>query len=288
MDTIRMKAMAKINLALDVLKRRADGYHEVRMIMQMIQLHDRIDIERIPEPGVQLTCSVRDLSAGEDNIAYRAARQLLTNYCPGGGVRIHIDKRIPIAAGMAGGSTDCAAVLEGVNQLFSLGLSQRQLMQEGLKLGADVPFCLMKHTALAEGIGEILSPLPSLPDCHILIARPPLDISTGHVYQSLQLDKLQAHPDIDGMLQALREQSLSGITARLGNVLETVTIAEHPVIRTIRDMMCADGAMGALMSGSGPTVFGIFHDRNLAERACSNIEKEGLASHLYLTGPAIF
>ena len=288
MDTIRMTATAKINLALDVLKRRADGYHEVRMIMQMIQLHDHIDLERIPEPGVQLSCSVPALPTGEENIAYRAARRMLETYCPEGGVRIHIDKRIPIAAGMAGGSTDCAAVLEGINILFSLGLSRKQLMQEGLQLGADVPFCLMKQTALAEGIGEVLTPVPPLPDCPIVIARPPLDISTGHVYQSLHLDDQLRHPDVDGMIRALERGSLDEIARHLGNVLESVTLTEHPVIALIKQHILEAGALGTLMSGSGPTVFGLFDDIERARHACKAIEQEGLASHIFLTGPARF
>ena len=201
------------------------------------------------------------------------------------GLHIKIDKHIPVAAGMAGGSTDGAAVLYGVNKIFELGLTKRQLMERGVKLGADVPYCIMRGTVLSEGIGEILTPVPSLPDCHILIAKPPVSVSTKHVYENLKLDKIEKHPDIDGMIEALRMEDLHGVTQRMENVLETVTIPEHPEIQQIKDLMIKDGALNALMSGSGPTVFGIFDDREKGMRARDLLRKSSLARQTYLVRP---
>lgn len=285
MDAIRLKARAKINLGLDVVRRRPDGYHEVRMVMQMLQLYDQIYIEKITEPDVRIRTNLSFLPTDERNIAYRAARMLMDAFGIRQGVRIDIDKHIPVAAGMAGGSTDCAAVLYGVNKLFRLGLSQEELRQFGVKLGADVPYCLLRQTALSEGIGEVLTPVAPLPNCPILIAKPPISVSTKHVYEHLKLDEGIVHPDIDGIVEALERQDLYGVTGRLGNVLETVTIPEHPVIAQIKERMIASGAVNALMSGSGPTVFGIFDNDKKAESAYENMKASGLSRQIYLTRP---
>lgn len=284
MNRIQMKALAKVNLGLDVIRRREDGYHEVKMIMQTVRLYDRIILEKT-QKGISMETNLSFLPVNEQNIAYRAAKMLMDEFHIQGGLHINIDKHIPVAAGMAGGSTDGAAVLYGVNKIFELGLTKRQLMERGVKLGADVPYCIMRGTVLSEGIGEILTPVPSLPDCHILIAKPPVSVSTKHVYENLKLDKIERHPDIDGMVEALRMEDLHGVTQRMENVLETVTIPEHPEIQQIKDLMKKKGALNALMSGSGPTVFGIFDDREKGMRARELLRKSSLARQTYLVRP---
>lgn len=284
MNRIQMKALAKVNLGLDVIRRREDGYHEVKMIMQTVRLYDRIILEKT-QKGISMETNLSFLPVNEQNIAYRAAKMLMDEFHIQSGLHIKIDKHIPVAAGMAGGSTDGAAVLYGVNKIFELGLTKRQLMERGVKLGADVPYCIMRGTVLSEGIGEILTPVSSLPDCHILIAKPPVSVSTRHVYENLKLDKIEKHPDIDGMVEALRIEDLHGVTQRMENVLETVTIPEHPEIQQIKELMIKEGALNALMSGSGPTVFGIFDDREKGMRARDLLRKSSLVRHTYLMRP---
>ena len=285
MDTIRLKARAKINLGLDVVRRREDGYHEVKMVMQMLRLYDQIDIEKTQESGIFVRSNLSFLPTDERNIAYKAAKVMIDQFGLEQGVIIRIEKHIPVAAGMAGGSTDCAAVLYGMNKLFGLRLNQKKLRELGVKLGADVPYCLMRQTALSEGIGEILTPISPLQDCPILIAKPSVSVSTRHVYEHLKLDEQTMHPDIDGIVTALADGDLYGVTNRMANVLETVTVPEHPVIDEIKKQMMASGAVNALMSGSGPTVFGIFDDEEKAKKACEDMKASGLARQIYLTSP---
>lgn len=285
MDTIRLKARAKINLGLDVVRRREDGYHEVKMVMQMLRLYDQIDIEKTQESGILVRSNLSFLPTDERNIAYKAAKVMIDQFGLEQGVIIRIEKHIPVAAGMAGGSTDCAAVLYGMNKLFGLRLNQKKLRELGVKLGADVPYCLMRQTALSEGIGEILTPISPLQDCPILIAKPSVSVSTRHVYEHLKLDEQTMHPDIDGIVTALADGDLYGVTDRMANVLETVTVPEHPVIDEIKKQMMASGAVNALMSGSGPTVFGIFDDEEKVKKACEDMKASGLARQIYLTRP---
>ena len=202
-----------------------------------------------------------------------------------GGLNIKIEKHIPVAAGMAGGSTDGAAVLYGVNRMYQLGLTKRQLMERGVRLGADVPYCIMRGTVLSEGIGEILTPVAAMPDCHILVAKPPTSVSTKYVYEHLKLDSVERHPDIDGMVEALEAGSLKGVADRMENVLETVTIPEHPEIEQIKEVMCSEGALNAMMSGSGPTVFGIFEDKKQGLKARDILRNGTLAKQVYLVKP---
>ena len=285
MDTIRLKARAKINLGLDVVRRREDGYHEVKMVMQMLRLYDQIDIEKTQESGIFVRSNLSFLPTDERNIAYKAAKVMIDQFGLEQGVIIRIEKHIPVAAGMAGGSTDCAAVLYGMNKLFGLRLNQKKLRELGVKLGADVPYCLMRQTTLSEGIGEILTPISPLQDCPILIAKPSVSVSTRHVYEHLKLDEQTMHPDIDGIVTALADGDLYGVTDRMANVLDTVTVPEHPVIDEIKKQMMASGAVNALMSGSGPTVFGIFDDEEKAKKACEDMKASGLARQIYLTRP---
>lgn len=282
-EKLTLKAPAKINLGLDVLGRRDNGYHDVRMVMQSIGLYDDVTIEKVEEPGICLEINLDFLPTDERNIAYKAAKLLMDEFAISTGVKIKLEKHIPVAAGMAGGSTNAAAVLEGMNTLFSLGLTQKELMERGVKLGADVPYCIMKGTALAEGIGEILSPLPPLPECHILIAKPDISVSTKEVYEELDSKEIPEHPEIDGILEGLKEANLEKIVSAMGNVLERVTVQKYPVIDEIKQVMKKAGAMNAMMSGSGPTVFGIFKDRETAELAQQEIQKTKIAKDICLT-----
>ena len=282
MREIKLKARAKINLGLDVVRKREDGYHEVRMIMQMINLYDRITLRRSTEPGIRVTTNLPYLPVNEDNLVYRAAKLLMEEFKVTEGAEIELQKYIPVAAGMAGGSSDAAAVMVGVNRIFHLGLTKKQLMERGVKIGADVPFCIMRGTALAEGIGEVLTPLPAMPHCSLVIAKPTIHVSTKFVYGNLKANELKEHPDIDGQVQALREGSLEQLVAKMGNVLETVTVPAYPVIDEIKRTMLKNDAMGAMMSGSGPTVFGIFEREERAQEVCRLLKKEGAAKQVYL------
>lgn len=282
-NDISLKALAKINLGLDVVRRREDGYHEVRMIMQTIQLYDRLDIKRTQEPGIQIQTNLSFLPVNENNLIYKAAKLLMDEFSITDGVSVKLDKRIPVAAGMAGGSTDAAAMLIGVNRLFSLGLTKRQLMERGVQIGADVPYCIMRGTALAEGIGEALSPLPPMVKCPVLIAKPSISVSTKFVYQNLKLDDTTFHPDIDRLIDDIKAKNLHDIAAHMGNVLETVTIPNYPVIDEIKKHMLSNGAVGAMMSGSGPTVFGLFDDEDTAKKAYKAMRSSHLARQVYLT-----
>ena len=282
-NDISLKALAKINLGLDVVRRREDGYHEVRMIMQTIQLYDRLDIKRTQEPGIQIQTNLSFLPVNENNLIYKAAKLLMDEFSITDGVSVKLDKRIPVAAGMAGGSTDAAAMLIGVNRLFSLGLTKRELMERGVQIGADVPYCIMRGTALAEGIGEALSPLPPMVKCPVLIAKPAISVSTKFVYQNLKLDDTTIHPDIDRLIDDIKAKNLHDIAAHMGNVLETVTIPNYPVIDEIKKHMLSNGAVGAMMSGSGPTVFGLFDDEDTAKKAYKAMRSSHLARQVYLT-----
>ena len=258
MAQLRCKAYAKINIGLDVLRRLENGYHEVRMIMQTISLHDTITLKPCAPKGIILRTDRQELSVPEENLAYKAAKLMFEQYNLTGGLDIELKKNIPIAAGLAGGSTDAAAVLRGINQLYDLCLTTDQLCEQGVKLGADVPYCICGGTYLSEGIGEILTPEAPMPSCYVLVAKPPIQVSTKWVYENLHVDSLKRHPDIDGMLSALREQNLKMLTDKMENVLESVTIQKYPVIHEIKSLMEEYGAVKAMMSGSGPTVFGIF------------------------------
>lgn len=287
MKQIRLKALAKINLGLDVLRRKEDGYHEVKMIMQTINLYDQIQIRKIEENEIKIRTNLYYLPGNENNLAYKAAKILRDEFKFPGGVSINLKKVIPVAAGMAGGSSDAAAVLFGMNKMYGLKLSMEELMERGVKLGADVPYCIMRGTALAEGIGEKLTRLPAMPKCHILIAKPPINVSTKFVYGNLHANELkpEEHPPVDAQIEALKEGNLEKLVSNMGNVLERVTVPEYPVINDIKQMMSDCGAMGAMMSGSGPTVFGVFKNYAQAKEAYSKLEKSNLSRQIYLTTP---
>ena len=287
MDKIQLKALAKINLGLDVLRRREDGYHEVKMIMQTIGLHDDLEIRKTKTPGIQVKTNLYYLPTNENNLVYKAAKLLMDEFQIQDGVSIQLKKRIPVAAGMAGGSSDGAAVLWGINQMYGLGLSMQALMERGVRLGADVPYCIQRGTALAEGIGEKLSVLPPMPKCTILIAKPGISVSTKFVYENLHANDLkpEQHPDVDSMIEAMRQKELGLLCSRMGNVLETVTIPAYPVINEIKRTMMDNGAIGSMMSGSGPTVFGIFDSPVAAKQAMKAVRAAKLAKQICLTTP---
>ena len=280
---IKQKAFAKVNIGLDVLRRRPDGYHELKMIMQTVDICDDLCFEKTNESGIHLRIDGADLPADESNLAYRAAALIMEEKQIREGVSVTLKKRIPIAAGMAGGSADAAAVMRGLNALFEMDYSVEDLQKLGVKLGADIPYCILGGTMLSEGIGEVLTPLPAPPECHLVVAKPDIDVSTAFVYRNLQVDRLSFHPDIDGMAEALAAGDLKGITDRMGNVLETVTVREYPVIDKIKRRMCELGAENALMSGSGPTVFGIYKEKELAENAAEAFKEEKLAGTVFAT-----
>ncbi len=282
-NTITRKAYAKINLGLDVVRRLPNGYHEVRMIMQNVGIYDVLTFAKAEE-GIMLQVDNQEVPADGNNLICKAAKLLLETAGIQGGVHITLEKNIPIAAGMAGGSTDAAAAFLGINELYEIGYDIEQLKALGVKIGADVPYCIQGGTALAEGIGEVLSELPAPPACHLLIAKPDINVSTKFVYENLRANELEYHPDIDGMIKALDTGDLKGITDRLGNVLETVTVPAYPIIQKIKDVMLAAGAENALMSGSGPTVFGMFMDKNQAEAAAEAIRNAALAKQVFVTG----
>lgn len=281
MDEISLKALAKINLGLDVLGKREDGYHDVRMIMQTIHLYDRVEIKKTRSPHIHVETNLYYLPVNEDNLVYRAAKLMKDEFQIKEGVRIVLQKFIPVAAGLAGGSSDAAAVLVGMNRIFNLGLKQNKLMELGLKIGADVPFCIMRGTALAEGIGEKLTALPPMPKCPVLIAKPAISVSTKTVYEGLKLYDGMEHPDIDGVMESIQQKDLKGVAFHMGNILETVTIPMYPVIKDIKKLMMDNGALNAMMSGSGPTVFGLFPNEKEIRRAYDALKQSGLAKNVY-------
>lgn len=283
MGKITLKALAKINLGLDVVRRREDGYHDVKMVMQTIHLYDKLDINKTKEPGIVITSNLSYVPTNENNLVYKAGKLLMDEFDIKEGVSVYLQKRIPVAAGMAGGSSDAAAMLYGMNEIFNLGLSRRELMERGVKIGADVPYCLMRGTALAEGIGEKLTSLPPMVKCPVLIAKPAISVSTKFVYENLKLNDETIHPDIDQLVKDIEKKDLHAIANRMGNVLESVTIPEYPIIADIKERMMQSGAINAMMSGSGPTVFGLFEDEETARKAYDDMVKSGLAKQIYVT-----
>ena len=264
MKQIELKALAKINLGLDVLGRRENGYHDVRMVMQTIYLYDEVKLTKKKEPGIELTTNLGFLPTGDTNIAYKAAKLLIEEFGISEGVKIVLNKHIPVAAGLAGGSSDAAAVLFGMNRMFGLHLQQKDLMERGVKLGADVPY-------------------PAMPKCTVLIAKPPVSVSTKVVYEALDSEEIIEHPDIDALIEGLKQKDLHRISENMGNVLEDVTIPMHPVIEELKQVMRENGAIGAMMSGSGPTVFGLFENRAAAREAQRKIRESGLTKQVYVT-----
>ena len=287
MRYVKVRAHGKINLALDVIRKREDGYHEVRMIMQSVGIYDRVEIQFMGKLNtgykIDIETNLKFLPVNENNLAYKAAALLMEEFKLNYHIVIRIKKMIPVAAGMAGGSSDCAAVLKGINKMFGLGLSEEDLKSRGVSLGADIPYCIMGGTALSEGIGEILTPLPPMPECYIVLAKPYINVSTRFVYTNLRADELTYHPDVDGMIAAINNNDFYGMAKRLGNVLETVTEKEYPIINDIKENMIKMGAVNSIMSGSGPTVFGLFDDVERAKYAYENLKVSDYCRQVYIT-----
>ena len=244
-----------------------------------------LTMKKRKDDKIEMTCNLSFLPTDERNLVYKAVKLIKDKYHIKDGVEINLSKRIPVAAGMAGGSSNCAAALKGMNQLFDLGLSIDELCEIGVTLGADVPYCIWGGTALSEGIGEKLSRVDAMPDCYILIAKPGISVSTAFVYKNLDLPALSKHPDIDGMLECLKEKDLTGICNRLENVLETVTIKEYPIIEKVKKHLMDQGAKGALMSGSGPTIFAIFEDKKTADDAMESLRSIEDIKQAYVVRP---
>ncbi|MGF7141711.1 4-diphosphocytidyl-2-C-methyl-D-erythritol kinase [Anaerotaenia torta] len=286
MDSITVKAYAKINLGLDVLRKREDGYHDVCMIMQSIKLCDTITIRREAAEGIRIRTNLPYLPDNQDNLVYKAAALLQQTLGIRDGLSIELEKKIPVAAGLAGGSSNAAATLLALNRLYQAGLPKSELRQLGVRLGADVPYCVMLGTALSEGIGEVLTPLPSMPSCSILLVKPDISVSTRYVYENLNLTEDSAHPDIEAMKIALSRSDLYALTRAMDNILQSVTVKEYPIIADIKDKMKELGALTSLMSGSGPTVFGIYQNQNFARKALNYFRKHRhYGKQVYLTTP---
>ena len=253
------------------------------MIMQTIQMYDVLKMKKVKKPGISLSVNYPYIPSDERNLVYKAAKLLMDEFQVKEGVDICLEKFIPVAAGMAGGSSDAAAAMVGINRLFKLGLSERELMDRAVNIGADVPYCIMRGTALAEGIGEKLTRIAQIPDCFVLIGKPGISVSTKIAYESLQLDKISSHPDIDGMIRDIENGDLLTMTEKMGNVFEPGIIEKYPVIGEIKDLMEDNGALKAMMSGSGPTGFGIFEDREKMEVAAAVLRESGLAKTVFAT-----
>ncbi|MCR5404902.1 MAG: 4-(cytidine 5'-diphospho)-2-C-methyl-D-erythritol kinase [Butyrivibrio sp.] len=282
MEIIR-KAYAKLNFGLDVTGRRADGYHLVKMIMQNINIYDTLTFKDSNTGEIRLSCSSDRIPADDSNLIVKVAKQLREEFSLDKGVDITLEKRIPAAAGMAGGSTDAAACYHALNELWKLGLSQEELLRLGVKLGADIPYCIVGGTALAEGIGEELTVLKDCPKLPLVIAKPSIDVSTGWVYKELDDSTDIDHPDIDGIRRAMEEGNIAKMCSLIGNVLEPVTASKYVVIKEIEKILEDGGAIRAFMTGSGPTVFGIYEDEKRAKEGFEQIKMSGLAPELFLT-----
>ena len=283
MDYVNIYANAKINLALDVIGERDDGYHELCTIMQTVALRDKLTIRKLYTNRIKLNSNVKWLPNDERNLAFGAAKALIDMFDIDYGVLIEIDKKIPICAGLGGGSANAAAALLGVRKLFNLPISIDELMEIGLSLGADVPFCIMKGTALAEGIGEDLTPITPCPDVHIVIAKPPVSVSTKEVFRQFKQENVSKRPDINKMIKDIENGNIKSLAAGLVNVLESVTAKEFVVIERIKRIMLLNGSLGAVMSGSGPTVFGMFEDKHTAQKAMSQIRADLNVKEIFLT-----
>lgn len=272
MEQIKLKSRAKINLSLDVIGKRSDGYHEVEMVMQQIDLYDNITINERNDNEIKIFTNCEYIPKNSTNIAYKAADKLRNVLSICKGVDIHIDKHIPVAAGLAGGSSNAAAVLKGLNKLWSLGLSEKELMDIGVTIGADIPFCILGGTALAEGIGEKLTPIDSnIKNTWIVLAKPPVSVSTKEVYEGLNMSKIKNRPNTTKLINSIKKGNLYSVSNNMGNVLETVTEKKYSVITEIKRKMMEYNALGSMMSGSGPTVFGIYKNYERAKSAYEHL-----------------
>lgn len=274
------KAPAKINLLLDVKRKREDGFHEVEMVMTMVDLADRLEMQELPRDQILLSSQVGFIPLDEKNLAFQAAKLVKERYGVKRGVYIHLDKQIPVAAGLAGGSSDAAATLRGLNRLWELGLSRDELERLGAELGSDIPFCVRGGTAIARGRGEVLESISPPPQCWVILAKPPIHVSTADIYGTFRVNALKLHPSLERMQDALARASFTDMCASLGNVLESVTLAKYPEVRQIKECMIKLGAEGVLMSGSGPTVFGLVSKEMKVARIYNGLR--GFCNEVYI------
>ena len=282
---IERKAYAKINLGLDVTGKRDDGYHIVRMIMQNVDIFDTLTFEDNDSGEIILTANSPKIPTDESNLICKVAKQLQKEFGVTKGANIDLVKRIPVAAGMAGGSTDGAAAYEALNELWGLGMDKKKMCELAVSLGADIPYCIMGGTALAEGIGEELTTIPDMPDCQLVVVKPDIDVSTGWVYKELDSKEIENHPDIDGIRKAIEDNDLKTMCELMGNVLEPVTASKYEVIGKLEALLTESGAVRAIMTGSGPTVFAVFDDAEKAKQGYNAICRSNLALQVFLTGP---
>jgi len=272
---LKISAMSKVNLGLDVLRRRDDGYHEVRMIMQTLKLCDELYFEETQKKEISIVCNSENLECDENNLIYKAARLIMDEAGIDRGLDIRLKKNIPIAAGMAGGSSDAAATLVALNKMFDIDFDIAKLKEMGVKIGADVPYCIEGGTQLSEGIGEKLTRLKDAPQCFVVVAKPHIGISTKYVYENLHVETIKTHPNIDAMLKGIDAGDLIEISSHMENILENVTEKKYPVIAMLKSKLKSMGALNSLMSGSGPTVFALFDDRDKADKACEAVLDTG-------------
>ena len=286
MDSLKLKAYAKVNLAIDLLGRRDDGYNEVKMIMQTIDIFDEISISKI-DRGIVIECDDERIPRDSSNIAYKAASIMFSRYSINGGVRINISKNIPIEAGLGGGSSDGASVIEGINILFDLNLDLNTMLEIGKEVGADVPYCIFKNTALASGIGEKVTRISNFDGVDLVIVKPDFGVSTKEVYKEFDYSLPKVRPNFWALLLAIENKDVCDVASNMVNVLETVTRKNNPVIGDIESDLLKMGAKGAMMSGSGPTVFALFENSKVAKAAYDKL-KENKAYHCYLTRTICF
>jgi 4-diphosphocytidyl-2-C-methyl-D-erythritol kinase len=260
-----VKAYGKINISLDVVGKREDGYHLLKMIMQNVDLYDYISFERCIK-GINISCNKPYIPVDEKNLMYKAAKLFMDNYNISEGINIYLKKNIPVAAGMAGGSTDAAAVFKALREVFKIDACDNELMELGLKIGADIPYCIVGGTALCEGIGEIITPLKPFKNQILVLVKPNFGVSTKEVYKNLDVSKIYKHPDTEELIKAMEEEKLQDVCDGMKNLLENVTLRKYPVLKRIKEDMVKMGAMGAMMSGSGPTIFAFFEDMLKAQR----------------------
>ena len=271
---MRIKAYAKINLSLDIVGKREDGYHLLRMIMQNIDLYDEISLEKENGSEIKITCNKNYVPTDERNLAYKAAKIFKEKYKISAGVKINIIKNIPVSAGLAGGSTDAATVLKLMNQVFEIGASNEELMELGLKLGADIPYCIQGGTALCEGIGEVITPLKPFKDKIVVLVKPAFGVSTKEVYKSFDLSKIRKHPETEGLISSMDKDDLKAVAYNMRNLLENVTLRKHKILIKIKEEMLEDGAVGSMMSGSGPSVFAMFDDMLKAQKSFEKMKEK--------------
>ena len=270
---MKIKAYGKVNISLDVVGKREDGYHLLSMIMQNIDLYDEIEVEK-QECGIILECNKSYVPVDNRNLAYKAAEIFKERYDIVDGVKINIEKNIPVSAGLAGGSTDAAAVLKVMNKLFNVNATEEELMELGLKLGADIPYCIHGGTALCEGIGEIITPIKSFRDKIVVLVKPAFGVSTKEVYKNFNLEKVKQHPKTAEIINAIENDDLNFVASNMKNLLENVTLRKHKILIKIKEEMNACGAINSMMSGSGPTVFAFFDDMLKAQRCFEKMKKK--------------